>query len=92
MGAMPSYPSLAQTLTDSLHLERPPVAVCFADAVPSGVKQFTGSVPAGCRFWQEAQSGVFATVPQRSRSVRHRESTRTIWKRRRRRKRIWAMR
>ena len=61
--SMPSYPALAQTLTDSLHLERPPVAVCFADAVPSGVKQFTGSVPAGCRFWQEAQSGVFATVP-----------------------------
>ncbi len=70
---MASYPSLAQTLTDSLHLERPPVAVCFADAVPSGVKQFTGSVPAGCRFWQEAQSGVFATVPARSRSVRHRD-------------------
>ena len=63
MKAMASYPSLAQTLTDSLHLERPPVAVCFADAIPSGVKQFTGSVPAGCRFWQEAQSGVFATVP-----------------------------
>jgi uncharacterized protein (DUF169 family) len=60
---MPSYPSLAQTLTDSLHLERPPVAVCFADAIPSGVKQFAGTVPAGCRFWQEAQSGVFATVP-----------------------------
>ena len=63
MGSMPSYPALSQTLTDSLHLERPPVAVCFADAIPSGVKQFTGTVPAGCRFWQEAQSGVFATVP-----------------------------
>ena len=61
---MPSNSSLAQTLTESLHLERPPVAVCFADAVPSGVKQFSGSVPAGCRFWQEAQSGVFATVPR----------------------------
>src|SRR5580704_10600014 len=60
---MPSYASLAQTLTDSLDLERPPVAVCLADAVPSGVKQFSGTVPAGCRFWQEAQSAVFATVP-----------------------------
>jgi len=60
---MPSYPSLAQNLTDSLDLERPPVAVCFADAIPPGVKLFNGSVPAGCRFWQEAQSGVFATVP-----------------------------
>jgi uncharacterized protein (DUF169 family) len=59
---MPSSSSLAQILTDSLHLEGPPVAVCFADAIPAGVKQFRGSVPAGCRFWQEAQSGVFATV------------------------------
>jgi len=61
---MLSFASLAQTLTESLHLERPPVAVCFADAVPAGVRQFTGSVPAGCRFWQEAQGGVFATVPR----------------------------
>jgi uncharacterized protein (DUF169 family) len=62
---MPPYTSsssLTQTLTDSLRLERPPVAICFADAVPFGVKQFTGAVPAGCRFWQEAQAGVFATV------------------------------
>src|SRR4029077_3399011 len=64
MGRMSSYSSLAQALTDSLHLERPPIAVCFADAIPPGVKQFTGSVPAGCRFWQEAQSGVFATAPR----------------------------
>jgi uncharacterized protein (DUF169 family) len=60
---MPAYSSLAQTLTDSLRLERPPVAICFADAVPAGVKLHTGSVPAGCRFWQEAQTGVFATMP-----------------------------
>lgn len=58
------YPSLARTLTESLQLERPPVAVCFADAIPLGVKEFTGSVPAGCRFWQEAQKEVFATVPR----------------------------
>jgi uncharacterized protein (DUF169 family) len=59
---MPSFSSLAQTLTDALRLERPPIAVCFADEIPSGVKQFTGSVPAGCRFWQEAGRGVFATI------------------------------
>jgi uncharacterized protein (DUF169 family) len=64
MGAMASFPALAQTLTVSLHLEHPPVAVCFADTVPAGVKQFTGSVPAGCRFWQEATQGMFATVPR----------------------------
>src|SRR5438045_3818476 len=62
-GSMPSFSLLAKTLTDALHLERAPVAVCFADAIPAGVKQFTGSVPAGCRFWQEAGNGVFATVP-----------------------------
>ena len=64
MDAMPSYRTLAQTLTDALRLERAPIAVCFADAVPAGVKQFTGTVPAGCRFWQEAANGVFATVAQ----------------------------
>lgn len=46
---------------DSLHLTQPPVAVCFTDSVPDGVKLFSGSVPAGCRFWQEAGKGVFAT-------------------------------
>ena len=50
MGSMPSYAALAQTLTDSLHLERTPVAVCFADEIPAGVKLFNGAVPAGCRF------------------------------------------
>ncbi len=53
---------IAHTLTDSLHLSQPPLAVCFADAVPEGVKVYSGAVPAGCRFWQEAASGVFATV------------------------------
>ena len=60
---MAPYTSLAQNLTDALHLERPPVAVCFANAVPGGMKQFSGAVPAGCRFWQEAEKGVFATIP-----------------------------
>jgi uncharacterized protein (DUF169 family) len=61
MKSMPSYASLAQSLTEALRLERPPIAVCFADALPAGVKPFAGSVPAGCRFWQEAEKGVFAT-------------------------------
>lgn len=54
--------SLARTITDALQLSQPPVAVCFADAVPDGVKVTSNAVPAGCRFWQEAQSSVFATV------------------------------
>jgi uncharacterized protein (DUF169 family) len=61
---MSSSTSIAQTLTDSLQLSQPPIAVCFADAVPAGVKTFSGTVPAGCRFWQEAATQVFATQAQ----------------------------
>jgi uncharacterized protein (DUF169 family) len=59
---MDPFDSLARILTDSLQLAQPPVAVCFADTVPEGVKMYADAVPAGCRFWQEAASGVFATV------------------------------
>ena len=48
-------------LTRSLHLVQPPVAVCFMDVLPEGVPLWSGSVPAGCRFWQEATTRVFAT-------------------------------
>ncbi|HVO99766.1 MAG TPA: DUF169 domain-containing protein [Bryobacteraceae bacterium] len=58
-----SSASIARDLTDSLHLSQPPIAVCFSDSVPEGVKARTGAVPAGCRFWQEATTSVFATVP-----------------------------
>ena len=54
--------NLAQSLTDSLHLALPPIAVSFADQIPDGIPAFQGSAPAGCRFWQEAASRVFATV------------------------------
>jgi uncharacterized protein (DUF169 family) len=50
------------SLTESLHLTQPPIAVCFTDTIPEGVKVFEGTVPAGCRFWQEAAHGVFATT------------------------------
>jgi uncharacterized protein (DUF169 family) len=63
---MTPFASIAQTLTDALHLSQPPVAVSFADEVPPGVLFYQGSVPAGCRFWQEATRRVFATV-----SVQH---------------------
>jgi uncharacterized protein (DUF169 family) len=58
---MASSSALADVLTESLDLTRPPIAVCFADKLPEGVQTFGGSVPAGCRFWQEAAQGVFAT-------------------------------
>jgi uncharacterized protein (DUF169 family) len=56
--------SLAGTLTDSLRLAQPPVAIAFAESVPPGVAAYSGLSPAGCRFWQEAGSRVFATVPR----------------------------
>ncbi|MBV8843247.1 MAG: DUF169 domain-containing protein [Bryobacterales bacterium] len=56
--------TLAQKLTESLQLSLPPIAVSFADAVPEGVAAYSGSAPAGCRFWQEAATKVFATVPR----------------------------
>lgn len=59
---MDSFAALARTLSDSLHLSQPSVAVCFTDEIPAGVQVFSGSVPAGCRFWQEAATRVFATV------------------------------
>jgi len=56
--------TLARTLTDALRLTQPPVAIAFADQVPPGVMTYSGQSPAGCRFWQEAASRVFATVPR----------------------------
>jgi uncharacterized protein (DUF169 family) len=61
---MTSLETIARTLTNSLHLSQPPVAIAFTDAVPVGVTPFEGLAPAGCRFWQEAAGRVFATVPK----------------------------
>ena len=54
---------IAQTLTASIRLSLPPIAICFTDRVPAGIRNWTGRVPAGCRFWQEAATEVFATSP-----------------------------
>jgi uncharacterized protein (DUF169 family) len=52
----------AQALSAALHLTQPPVAVCFADEVPAGVPMWQGTVPAGCRFWEEGTRAAFATT------------------------------
>jgi hypothetical protein len=39
----------------------PPIAICFTDEVRAGIADWTGRVPAGCRFWEEAATKVFAT-------------------------------
>ena len=59
---MPSYAVTAQKLTESLRLSQPPIAVCLNSELPAGVQVWSGHAPAGCRFWQEAASHVFATV------------------------------
>jgi uncharacterized protein (DUF169 family) len=59
---MVSLESIATRLQDALKLAQPPVGVAFANSVPPGVATYNGAVPAGCRFWQEATSRVFATV------------------------------
>ena len=58
---MPDYPEIALSLTQSLNLTQPPVAVSVAAALPAGVAEWMGHAPAGCRFWQEAGTRVFAT-------------------------------
>jgi uncharacterized protein (DUF169 family) len=58
-----SNSALAESLTRSLDLAQPPIAVCLLDEMPPGVEAWTGPAPAGCRFWQEASTRVFATVP-----------------------------
>ena len=54
---------IAETLTASLNLSLPPIAICFTNEVPAGIPNWTGRVPAGCRFWEEAAARVFATSP-----------------------------
>ncbi len=61
---MTTSASIASALTDALNLSLPPISVSFTDQVPSSVPVFSGTVPAGCRFWQEAADRVFATVAQ----------------------------
>ena len=54
--------SQADRLTEALNLSLPPIAIAFPDAVPDGVPEFEGTVPAGCVFWQEAAARTFATT------------------------------
>lgn len=59
---MSSNSEIAQSLTESLELKQPPIAVCMTDTVPAGIENWSGRIPAGCRFWQEAADRVFATA------------------------------
>ena len=58
---MSNYREIAKSLSEALKLTQAPVAVCLTDSVPAGAEVWSGHAPAGCRFWQEAASRVFAT-------------------------------
>jgi len=58
---MENYAEIADGLAASLKLSQPPVTVCFADQVPASIPMHAGRAPAGCRFWEDAAAGVFAT-------------------------------
>lgn len=56
-----NYVELAHTLGICLNLYHSPVAISFADSLPAGAAKHAGRVPAGCRFWQDGATTVFAT-------------------------------
>jgi len=62
LASMASNSEIANVLTQALGLAQPPVAVCLTDNLPAGVDLWSGHAPAGCRFWQEATTRVFATA------------------------------
>jgi uncharacterized protein (DUF169 family) len=57
-----AYTKAANTLTASLNLSQPPIAISFTDSVPESVRQHTGHAPAGCRFWEDAATAAFVTT------------------------------
>jgi uncharacterized protein (DUF169 family) len=52
----------AAQLSAALNLTQPPIAICLRNELPEGVPLWSGAIPAGCRFWQEAATRVFATT------------------------------
>ena len=57
-----SLTALASALTASLNLQQPPIAISFTNAVPDDVNRVAGSVPAGCRFWEDSAQKAFVTT------------------------------
>jgi uncharacterized protein (DUF169 family) len=61
---MTDFIRLADTLTTSLNLLQPPIAISLVDQPAPDVEMWHGASPAGCRFWQEATRRTFATAPR----------------------------
>jgi uncharacterized protein (DUF169 family) len=61
---MTDYRQLERRFSETLGLQRRPVAVAVMETLPSGVSKFTGTEPSGCSFWRLAAEGrTFYTVP-----------------------------
>ena len=58
---MQEYAQISSDIVGALKLKNPPIAICFADAIPTGFGAPTSRAPAGCRFWEDATSTSFAT-------------------------------
>lgn len=50
---------LAEVLTAELKLERPPVALAFAEQPPEGMARSSGPAPSACTFWRRAEAELF---------------------------------
>ena len=61
---MTDFTRISSTLTASLNLSQPPVAITLVDSVAPNISIWSGASPAGCRFWQEATQRTFATAPR----------------------------
>jgi len=58
---MNSFSSIADSLTQSLNLRVPPVAVCITDHEPQGVPASVQPAAAGCVFWERGAQRGFVT-------------------------------
>jgi uncharacterized protein (DUF169 family) len=58
---MQAYANVSSDIEDALKLKTPPIAICFADTVPTGFGRPAKQAPAGCRFWEDATNASFAT-------------------------------
>ncbi|HEV2275702.1 MAG TPA: DUF169 domain-containing protein [Acidobacteriaceae bacterium] len=55
------YSELADLLEKCLELRQTPIAIRFTEAIPEDMARPASLAPAGCRFWQDAARGGFAT-------------------------------
>ena len=49
----------AESITELLDLDLPPVALAFVEKPPPGVETTNAVMPSSCSFWRQAERGVF---------------------------------